>query len=94
MNAMVKEHTRLTPKELINKRLLQEVKMELCHSRKTIAEIAHGLHFSEPNNLTRVFRNMEGITLRRTKRNTLLPPQLFMLIAMKQEVFHLITVLK
>lgn len=62
MNAMVKEHTRHTPKELINNRLLQEVKVQLRHSKKTIAEIAHALHFSEPNNLTRFFRKMEGVT--------------------------------
>ncbi len=69
MNAMVKEHTRHTPKEIINNRLLQEVKMELRHSQKTIAEIAYALHFSEPNNLTRFFSKNEGITPARYRIN-------------------------
>lgn len=60
MNEMVKEHTGNTAKEIINKRLLQEVKTELRYTNKTIAEIAHALNFSEPNNLTRFFHEMEG----------------------------------
>jgi len=60
INAMVKEHTGHTTKEIINNRLLQEVKAELCYSNKTIAEIAHALNFSESNNLTRFFRKMKG----------------------------------
>ncbi len=62
MNKMVKEHTGSTSKELINNRLLQEVKMELRYSGKTIIEIADALNFSEPNNLSRFFSKMEGIT--------------------------------
>ncbi|MEM7484673.1 MAG: AraC family transcriptional regulator [Bacteroidota bacterium] len=62
MNAMVKEHTGHTSKEVINNRLLQEVKTELRYSDKTIAEIAHSLKFSEPNNLTRFFRKMAGVS--------------------------------
>ncbi|MEM9680575.1 MAG: AraC family transcriptional regulator [Bacteroidota bacterium] len=62
MNAMVKQHTGFTSKEIISNRLLQEIKTELRYSRKTIAEIAHGLNFSEPNNLTRFFKKMERIS--------------------------------
>jgi len=62
LNKMVKAHTGLTSKSLINNRLLQEVKMELRYTDKTIAEIAFALNFSEPNNLTRFFKNLEGIT--------------------------------
>ena len=61
LNAMVKEHTGHTSKEIVNKRLLQEIKTELRYTNKTLAEIAHCLNFSEPNNLTRFFKNMEGI---------------------------------
>ncbi|MEM6380026.1 MAG: helix-turn-helix domain-containing protein, partial [Bacteroidota bacterium] len=61
LNRIIKAHTGHTVKEVINNRLLQEVKMELRYSDKTIAEIAHELNFSEPNNLTRFFRRMEGI---------------------------------
>ncbi len=69
MNAMVKEHTGHTSKEIINNRLLQEVKTELRYSDKTIAEIAHSLKFSEPNNLTRFFRKMEGVSPSKYKDN-------------------------
>ncbi len=62
LNTMVKEHTGYTTKEIINNRLLEEVKMELRYSQKTIAEIAHALHFSEPNNMTRFFRKIEGVS--------------------------------
>lgn len=61
LNAMVKEHSGCTSKEMINNRLLQEIKMELRYSNKTIAEIAYALHFSESNNLTRFFKKLEGI---------------------------------
>ncbi|WP_232520854.1 AraC family transcriptional regulator [Flagellimonas nanhaiensis] len=60
LNRLVKAHTGHTAKQIINNRLLQEVKTELRYSNKTIAEIAHELNFSEPNNLTRFFRKMEG----------------------------------
>ena len=58
LNSMVKSHTGYTTKEIINHRLLQEVKTELRYSNKTIAEIANNLNFSEANNLTRFFKNM------------------------------------
>lgn len=62
LNVIMKEHTGHTSKEIINARLLQEVKTELRYTHKTIAEIAHALNFSEPNNLTRFFGRMEGIS--------------------------------
>jgi len=62
LNSTLKMHTGCTSKELINIRLLQEVKAELRYSNKTIKEIAHELNFSESNNLTRFFQNMEGVT--------------------------------
>ena len=61
LNEIVKEHTRYTTKEIINNRVLLEIKTELRYSHKTISEIAHDLNFSEPNNLTRFFMKMEGI---------------------------------
>ena len=62
LNAMVKAHTGHTPKQIINNRLLQEIQMELRYSNKTIAEISYSLNFSEPNNLTRFFRKMRGVS--------------------------------
>ncbi|HKK77753.1 MAG TPA: AraC family transcriptional regulator [Saprospiraceae bacterium] len=62
LNSVVKAHTGLTTREMINNRLLQEIKTELRYSDKTIAEIAYTLNFSEPNNLTRFFKKMEGVS--------------------------------
>ena len=61
LNIMVKRHFGYTPKEIINNRLLHEIKMELRYSTKTITEIADTLHFSESNNLTRFFKKLEGV---------------------------------
>lgn len=62
LNTLVKAHTGHSPKQVINNRLLQEIKSELRYTNKTIAEISDELNFSEPNNLTRFFRNMENIS--------------------------------
>ena len=69
LNAMVKEHTRHTTKEIINNRLLLEIKTELRYSNKTISEIADALNFSEPNNLTRFFLKMEGVNPSKYRKN-------------------------
>ena len=72
LNRLAKAQTGHSSKEMINNRLLQEVKMELRYSTKTIAEIAYDLNFSEPNNLTRFFRKMEGVspvTYRKSAQN-------------------------
>jgi len=61
LNKLVKAHTGHSSKEIINNRLLQEIKRELRYSTKTIVEIAYDLNFSEANNLTRFFKKMEGI---------------------------------
>ena len=62
LNKVVKDYFGCTSKEIIHFRLLQEIKMELCYSNKTVSEIANALNFSEANNLTRFFNRLEGIT--------------------------------
>ncbi|WP_298417758.1 AraC family transcriptional regulator [uncultured Kordia sp.] len=62
LNSIVKKYTGNTSKDAIHFRLLQEIKMELLYSDKTISEIAMDLNFSEANNLTRFFSRLEGIT--------------------------------
>lgn len=62
LNVMMKEHSGHSSKEIITNRLIQEVKMELQYSNKTIAEIANDLNFSEANNLTRFFKKQAGIS--------------------------------
>ncbi len=72
LNTLAKKHFGKTSKEVIHQRLLQEIKMELRYSDKTIAEIAFALNFSEPNNLTRFFRNFTNtspVTYRATYQN-------------------------
>jgi len=61
LNRIVKQHFGNTVKDTIHLRLLQEIKMELIYSDKTISEIATDLNFSEANNLTRFFNRLEGI---------------------------------
>ncbi|WP_405208037.1 AraC family transcriptional regulator [Aquimarina sp. LLG6339-5] len=60
LNTLAKEYTKHTTREIINNRLLLEIKTELRYSNKTIAEISDDLHFSEPNNLTRFFQKLTG----------------------------------
>ncbi|WP_299715239.1 AraC family transcriptional regulator [uncultured Tenacibaculum sp.] len=69
LNTMVKAHTGFTSKQIINNRLLQEIKTELRYSTKTIAEIAYILNFGEPNNLTRFFNKLEGISPTKFREN-------------------------
>ncbi|WP_420571141.1 helix-turn-helix domain-containing protein [Kordia sp.] len=62
LNSITKKFMGHTPRTTIHLRLLQEIKMELLYSDKTITEIAIDLNFSEANNLTRFFNRLEGIT--------------------------------
>ncbi|MFT5983897.1 MAG: AraC family transcriptional activator of pobA [Ulvibacter sp.] len=62
LNKGIKEYFGCTSKEIIHFRLLQEIKMELRYSDKTISEISDALNFSEANNLTRFFNRLEGVT--------------------------------
>ncbi|GLB53675.1 hypothetical protein NBRC110019_27160 [Neptunitalea chrysea] len=58
----IKEITGRSALELLNQRKLQEIKTRLLFSDKTVAEIAFDLNFSDPNNLTRFFKRLEGIS--------------------------------
>ncbi len=69
LNKVVKEYFGCTSKEIINYRLLQEIKIELRYSNKTISEIASAINFSEANNLSRFFNKLEGITPSMYRRN-------------------------
>ena len=61
-NTILRQHIGRTPKVVIHNRLLQEIKTELKYTEKTVAEIAYDLSFSEPNNLTRFFKRIEGVS--------------------------------
>lgn len=62
LNKAIKEQFGITVSTMIEQRMLFEIKNELIFSSKNIAEIAHELHFSEPNHLTRFFKNATNQT--------------------------------
>ncbi|HCX80371.1 MAG: hypothetical protein A3E00_16440 [Curvibacter sp. RIFCSPHIGHO2_12_FULL_63_18] len=47
-----------TAKEMIDQRIALEAKRLLVHSKATIAEIGHGLGFTEPTNFVKFFRRV------------------------------------
>lgn len=62
INTCVKKQFNVTATALLKQRLLFEIKNDLIHSGKTIAEIAYDLHFSEPGHMMRFFKTQTGIT--------------------------------
>lgn len=62
LNHIVKSNTGYSPIDHINQRKLQEIKTLVLFSNKTISEIAYHMGYSDPNNLTRFFKNMTGTT--------------------------------
>ncbi|MFH6950031.1 AraC family transcriptional regulator [Flavobacterium sp. FlaQc-51] len=62
INNCVKKQFNVTATELLKQRLLFEIKNDLIHSGKTIAEIAYDLNFSEPGHMMRFFKTQTGIT--------------------------------
>ncbi|PIF34435.1 transcriptional regulator [Flavobacterium sp. 9] len=62
INTCVKKQFNVTATELLKQRLLFEIKNDLIHSGKTIAEIAYDLQFSEPGHMMRFFKTQTGIT--------------------------------
>ncbi|PSK92634.1 helix-turn-helix domain-containing protein [Taibaiella chishuiensis] len=62
LNNAVKRQFGLTAGELLKQRLVVEIKNDLIYSGKTLAEIAAGLHFPEPNHLMRFFKTQTGQT--------------------------------
>ncbi|WP_117884164.1 helix-turn-helix domain-containing protein [Aureibaculum luteum] len=62
LNILVKKQFGVTSKELIQQRLILEIKNELLFTTKTISEISLDLNFSEPNNLSRFFQRLSGIS--------------------------------
>lgn len=62
LNKCVKAQFNVTANNILKQRLLFEIKNSLIHSDLTINEIAHHLHFSEPNHLMRFFKSQTGKT--------------------------------
>lgn len=62
LNSLIKKQFGISVSEMITNSLLLEIKSRLTHTSQDISEIAHCLNFSEPNNLTRFFKNQTGLT--------------------------------
>lgn len=62
LNKAVKSQFNVTATDFIKSKLIFEIKMRLIHTNLTISEISSELNFSEPNHLSRLFKNKEGIT--------------------------------
>jgi AraC family transcriptional activator of pobA len=62
LNKALKEITGQTTSQLINERLLQEAKILLRNTNWSIAEIAWGLGFEEPNHFSSFFKSRVKIT--------------------------------
>ncbi|TKG88384.1 AraC family transcriptional regulator [Puteibacter caeruleilacunae] len=60
LNKAIKSQFNITATEFIKLRLLFEIKMMLIHTTKTISEIAHEVHYSEINHLSRFFKQKTG----------------------------------
>jgi len=62
LNKAVQAQFNVTATHLLKQRLLFEIKNALLHSERPVTEIAHELHFSEPNHLMRFFKAQTGQT--------------------------------
>lgn len=62
LNKLVKAQFNVTATDFIKSRLIFEIKMKLIYTNMTISEIASELNFSEPNHLSRLFKNKEGMS--------------------------------
>lgn len=60
LNRQLKSLSGLNASDLLADRKLQEIKSRLFFSDHTIAEIAYDLSFSDPNNMTRFFKQRTG----------------------------------
>lgn len=62
LNVLAKKHLGLSALQLINSRILLEIKRQLLENEKTVSEIAFGVGFDELSYFSRFFRRMEGIS--------------------------------
>lgn len=62
LNKAISKHFNVTTTAFIKSRLTYEIKMKLIFTQSTIEELAYVFHFSEPNHLSRFFKNQTGQT--------------------------------
>ncbi|WP_313157115.1 AraC family transcriptional regulator [Sphingobacterium multivorum] len=62
LNHKIKAYTGHSPITLLQHRKIQEIKQRLLSDEQSIAQIAFELHFSDPNNLSRFFKKLTGLS--------------------------------
>lgn len=62
LNQIVKNFLGKTAKQVINDRIILEIKRLLIHSGFSIKEMAYNLGFDEPTNLSKFFKRYTGLT--------------------------------
>ena len=62
LGSLTRKYLNRTPKEIIDQRLLLEIKRLLAHTDLSIKEIGFQLGFDDPSNLNKFFRRMKGNT--------------------------------
>ena len=60
LGSLTRKHLNRSPKEVIDQRLVLEMKRLLAHSDLTIKEIAFQLGFEDPSNMNKFFRRVQG----------------------------------
>jgi len=62
LGSITRKHLNRTPKEVIDQRLLLEIKRLLAHTDQSIKEIAFELGFEDPSNVNKFFKRLSGST--------------------------------
>lgn len=62
LGSITRKHLNRSPKEVIDQRLLLEIKRRLAHTDQSIKEIAFALGFEDPSNINKFFKRMSGST--------------------------------
>jgi AraC-like DNA-binding protein len=70
LNELVKKETGLTAKQIINDKLLSEIKIQLLYSQTSVAEIADTFNFENPSYFVRFFHKRSGLTPLRYRKDT------------------------
>lgn len=70
LNELVKKETGLTAKQIINNKLLSEIKVQLLYSQTSVAEIASLLNFENSSYFVRFFHKQSGLTPLQYRNNT------------------------
>ncbi len=62
LGVLTRKYLSRTPKEVIDRRLLLEIKRQLAHSNLSVKEIAFQLGFEDPSNLNKFFKRRQNHT--------------------------------